>query len=43
MLYHDQGDGINRKIPLPADSDKKLKRVQEDAIALVVVKHIKLP
>ena len=33
---------INRKIPLPADADKKLKRVQEDAIALVVVKHAKL-
>lgn len=33
---------INRKIPLPADADKKLKRVQGDAIALVVVKHAKL-
>jgi hypothetical protein len=33
---------INRKIPLPADADKKLKRVQEDAVALVVVKHAKL-
>ncbi len=33
---------INRKIPLPADADKKLKRVQEDALALVVVKHAKL-
>ena len=32
---------INRKIPLPADSDKRLKRVQEDAVALVVVKHAK--
>ena len=32
---------INRKIPLPAEADKRLKRVQEDAIALVVVKHAK--
>jgi|HubBroStandDraft_1064217.scaffolds.fasta_scaffold03019_3 hypothetical protein len=32
---------INRKIPLPAEADKRLQRVQEDAVALVVVKHAK--
>jgi hypothetical protein len=32
---------INRKIPLPADADKRLQRVQDDSVALVVVKHAK--
>jgi len=32
---------INRKIPLPAEADKRLRRVQDDAVALVVVKHAK--
>jgi hypothetical protein len=30
---------INRKIPLPAESDKRLRRLQADAVALVIVKH----
>jgi hypothetical protein len=32
---------INRKIPLPAEADKRLQRVQEDSVALVVVKRAK--
>jgi hypothetical protein len=34
---------INRKIPLPAEADKRLRRVHEDSVALVVVKHAKMP
>jgi hypothetical protein len=30
---------INRKIPLPADADKRLQRLHEDSVALVVVKR----
>jgi hypothetical protein len=33
---------INRKIPLPADADKRLKRLGEDAVALIVVKRAKI-
>jgi len=32
---------INRKIPLPADADKRLQRIHEDSVALVVVKRAK--
>jgi hypothetical protein len=32
---------INRKIPLPAEADKRLQRVQQDSVALVVVTHLK--
>jgi hypothetical protein len=32
---------INRKIPLPVEADKTLRRVQDDAVALVIVKHTK--
>jgi hypothetical protein len=32
---------INRKIPLPAEADKRLQRVQEDSVALVVTTHLK--
>jgi hypothetical protein len=32
---------INRKIPLPVEADKTLRRVQDDAVALVIVKHVK--
>ena len=32
---------INRKIPLPVESDKRLQRIQEDSVALVVVKRSK--
>ena len=32
---------INRKIPLPAEADKRLQRVHEDSVALVVVKRAK--
>lgn len=33
---------INRKIPLPVESEKRLQRVQEDSVALVVVKRAKI-
>ena len=30
---------INRKIPLPAEADKRLQKVGEDGVALIVIKR----
>jgi hypothetical protein len=32
---------INRKIPLPVEAEKRLQRIHEDSVALVVVKRTK--
>jgi len=32
---------INRKIPLPAEADKRLQKVGDDGVALIVIKRLR--